>query len=437
MIRFNGLIFLTFIFLIHSIVYAKDFDPQSLIVKTKEGQVLPGHPKIISSRHLFKNYYVVWTKDLMKVEVDFSTNRLVEWTDRNYKSKKINLPQVSPPPSWLFLMKNKVDTPFNDPGAENIWSHWQSTGISLSRAYKWPERNAYETIIVAVVDTGVEYTHEDLKDIMWKNQDEIPNNGIDDDENGYVDDIYGISPLKRDENGTPSSDPMDYHGHGTHVAGIIGATQNNNVGVAGIASNVKIMAIRAVPGSSDETDVDVVESFLYAAKNGAKIINCSFGKRTNEGGRIVAETIKHIGDKYGVLVIAAAGNESRNIDMYPIYPGSFPNNHLLVVGATTSYGQFAYWSNYGTKNVDVAAPGASIYSTLRGNGYAWLSGTSMASPTTAGVAAEVLSNFPHLGPLEVKKLLIETVSIVGTYSGKVLSGGRVDLYKALLKANEQ
>jgi subtilisin family serine protease len=224
----------------------------------------------------------------------------------------------------------------------------------------------------------------------------------------------------------------DGHGHGTHVSGTIGAAQNNGVGIAGVASNVSIIGIRTVPNAADELDVDVVEAFLYAARQGARIINCSFGKANNEGGLVVSETIKYIGEEYGVLVVAAAGNDSSNIDVNLTYPASFPNDNLLVVASTSSLlGGLSYFSNYGAKNVDVAAPGSSILSTTPGNSYGSMSGTSMASPNTAGVAAEVLSNFPQLSPVELKERIIRSVAPVTSFRNRMIAGGRVDLYSAL------
>jgi len=306
--------------------------------------------------------------------------------------------------------------------------------MSVNRAYREVINGQESKVIVAVVDTGVDYNHEDLKDVMWKNTAEIPGNNIDDDGNGYIDDVHGINTLKRDSNGNATGDMADTHSHGTHVSGIIGAKQNNSVGIAGVAGNVKIMDIRTVPNNGDELDVDVVESFLYAAKNGAKIINCSFGKAHNEGGLAVSETIKHIGETYGVLVIAASGNSSQDIDRRLTYPASFENEHLMVIASTSKRGGMSYFSNYGKKNVDLAAPGSSIYSTTPGNRYSSMSGTSIASPASAGIAAEVLSQNPQLRPLELKELLMNSTTKVGRFSSKLVTGGRVDLYSALQKA---
>ena len=286
------------------------------------------------------------------------------------------------------------------------------------------------------MDTGVDYNHEDLKNVMWTNPGEIAGNGIDDDGNGYVDDIHGINTLVRDQDGQATSDMYDTHSHGTHVSGSIAAEQNNGKGIAGIASRVKIMGIRTVPNSGDELDVDVVEAFIYAAKNGAKIINCSFGKSKNEGGQAVSEAIDYIGKNYGTLVIAAAGNDSKNIDRRLTYPASFQNDNLLVVASTTKHGRMSYFSNFGLKNVDVAAPGSGVHSTVPGNRYASYSGTSMAAPNTSGLAAEVWAHFPELGPLAIKKILMKSVTKISRFSTKIKSGGRIDLEKALLLAAE-
>ena len=213
--------------------------------------------------------------------------------------------------------------------------------MSVTRTYANRRSSPKQEIIVAVVDTGVDYNHEDLP--MWINEGEIAGNGIDDDNNGYIDDIYGINTLVRDADGNATMNIMDTHNHGTHVSGSIAAIQNNNTRLLGLHQmQKKIMALRTVPNRSDETDVDVTEAFIYAAKNGAKIINCSFGKSHNERGMMVRDAINHIGEEYGALVVAAAGNSMRNIDMYPAYPASFDSENLLVVASTSSSGNFSY-----------------------------------------------------------------------------------------------
>lgn len=400
-------------------------DESRLFVKVKNN--LPEHELIKKSKHLFGQYYLIETTNASKLALEIKDQ--VAFVEKNYYAGENKLPEPE-------AIKNEPIrdnfTAFNDPRVNRIWSFRDGVdhGVSVNRSYLAPLGLEKEEIIVAVVDTGVDYNHEDLKSNMWVNSAEIAGNGIDDDQNGYIDDVHGIDTLER-VGGVATGDPMDTHSHGTHVAGTIGAIQNNNVGIAGIASNVKIMAIRTVPNRGDETDADVVESFLYAAKHGAKLINCSFGKKHNEGGMVVNETMNHIGATYGTLVVAAAGNDSSNNDRSPKYPASFDSDYLLVVASTSSGGGMSYFSNYGKATVDIAAPGSGVYSTVPGNRYRSMSGTSMACPTTVGVAAEVWSHFPELGALELKQSLMDSVTPVGRFQNRMVSGGRVDLYQTL------
>lgn len=402
-----------------------------LVIKLEDGQILPKHKLIKNSKNLFENYFVVFSDDIETLKNDLLQNKSIQYIDYDYKSQKSDLPEVQ---EIKILEKNADDLGFNDPYAVSQWAlgNLENHGMSVTRTYTNRRSSPRQEIIVAVVDTGVDYNHEDLP--MWVNENEIPNNGIDDDNNGYIDDINGINTLVRDSNGNATMNVMDMHSHGTHVSGSIAAKQNNNIGIAGIASNAKIMAIRTVPNNSDETDVDVTEAFIYAAKNGAKIINCSFGKSHNERGMMVRDAINHIGEVYGVLIVAAAGNSMRDIDSFPTYPASFESENLLVVASTSSNGDFSYFTNYGLVGVDVAGPGSAIISSVPRNRYSSMSGTSMASPNVAGVAAEVLANFPDLKPTELKQILMDSSYQTPVYASKIKSGGRVDLERALEQA---
>ena len=410
----------------------KKYSPDRLIIKMKEGVTPPSLTNVIKVQHLFKSVYTIYSKNITKLEKELANNQDIIYIEKDYYGSRDKLEKRE----YLDFKSDSFNAtnPFNDQYVNKQWTLLDSelNGISVKRAFLNRRTMPREEIIVAVVDTGVDFSHPDLP--IWSNENEIPDNGIDDDGNGYIDDIYGINTLVRDQNGNATMNTSDAHGHGTHVSGSIGAIQNNNIGVVGVASNVKIMGIRTVPNRSDELDVDVIEAFIYAAKNGAKIINCSFGKSHNEGGQAVSEAIEYIGKEFGVLVVAAAGNSSRNIDTTPSYPASFTNDSLLVVASTSKYGGLSYFSNYGQKGVDVAAPGSGIYSTYPGNRYSSMSGTSMASPNTAGLAAEILSHFPNLTPFELKKIIMNSVTKIGSMTSRLVSGGRIDLEKSLVAA---
>jgi subtilisin family serine protease len=408
-----------------------NFTTDKMFVKVQSGETLPSSKFIKSSKKVFDGLYIVETENVILLEKELSSNKAVKYTQKNYIRQRVLGERTE---AKEFMVQEESGATFNDPSLSKQWSLAGDSGhgVSMLKHYEQSNNAALTTTIVAVVDTGVQVDHEDLKDVVWVNEGEIAGNGIDDDQNGYIDDVNGINTLKRVD-GVPTGDISDGHGHGSHVSGIIGATQNNNIGIAGIASAVQIMGIRTVPNNGDETDVDVVESYMYAAKMGAKIINCSFGKSNNEGGQVVNETIDYIGSNHDVLVVAAAGNDTSNIDNKKAYPASFESDYLLVVASTTKSmnGSLSYFSNYGSDSVDLAAPGSSIYSTVSGNSYASYSGTSMASPTAAGVAAQVRSTYPELTALEIKKALMNSVTPVSKFKGKMLSAGRVNLVKAL------
>ena len=406
--------------------------PNELVIKMKAGKSLPKLSKSAQVQNLFGSVFIIRNTNADLLEKQLKNNPDVEYTERNH-SRAVSLPTPQIDNNSYDKNNDKTVSQFNDPRASKVWSFDDAEyfGVSVDAAYKLYSTQATTPVIVAVIDTGVDYTHEDLKDVMWMNPNEIPGNGIDDDNNGYVDDVYGINVVVRDSKGVATTNVKDAHSHGSHVSGTIAAKQNNKLGIAGIASNARIMAIRGVPNNTDETDINIAEAFIYAAKNGAKIINCSFGKGSNEGKNLIPDTLQYIQDNYGVLVVAAAGNSSQDIDRSPTYPASHKNDNLLIVASSTSSNTLSGFSNYGKISVDVAAPGSSIYSTTPGNRYENMSGTSMASPTTVGVAAEVLSHYPNLTPIQLKKVLMDSVTPVARFKDKVVSGGRIDLLNAL------
>lgn len=426
----------------------KRFHPNNLFIKMKAGETLVNSPLIKSSKKIIGSLYLVKSQNPEALAQELRSLDSVEYSQLDFYGEKRQMPKLEVLES-LTSLKNFVRpnlTNFNDPDAAKLWAFNANAGMDVSGAYTTlgTRAQALKPVIVAVVDTGVDHTHEDLKNIMWRNEKEIPGNGIDDDNNGYIDDIHGINTLVRDAQGRATMNTMASHWHGTHVSGTIAAEQNNGLGIAGVASNVKIMAIRTVPDDADELDSDIVEGFKYAAKMGAKVINCSFGKSNNEGGMVVRDVINEIGQKYNVLVVASSGNDSNNPfggcsgwcnnDTRLKYPASFDSENLLVVASTMSNGSMSNFSNTGIKTVDVAAPGSNIYSTINGGKYGMASGTSMAAPNTSGVAAMILGAYPNLTAVQLKNIIMNTVTPVPAFSKLIVTGGRVNLKAALQKA---
>ncbi len=486
--------------------------------------------------------------------------------------------------------------------ALKVWPHQDLLangvpGISLDKAYELLKGRKSKTVVVGVIDSGIDINHEDLKDVIWTNPKEIPNNGIDDDKNGYIDDIHGwnflgdiyeenmeyvrivrdgntadpqyAEALKKyekelgqtqktlerysttsqtlneadaflrvktgkteytqddlatlisssDEKTAQSaqfvSNLLGYFGsvneakeslgeaikyyetkskfhlnkelnarkilgdnpndinnraygnnnvigpnldgalHGTHVGGIIGAVRNNGLGFNGVADNVALMVVRAVP-DGDEYDKDIALAIRYAVDNGAKVINTSFGKGFSPNPKWVRDAIKYAASK-DVLIVNAAGNDTNNIDTDITYPddnveGEEYANNVITIGALNyEYNQYllANFTNYGKQNVDIFAPGVQIYATAPGNTYKFLQGTSMASPEVAGIAALIRSYFPKLKATQVKDILIKSgisiafdVAISGDEANKrpfselCKSGKIVNAYNAILMAKQ-
>lgn len=286
----------------------------------------------------------------------------------------------------------------NDPSYPSLWGleNNGATGlvdadIDASQAWNY---GTSTSVVVAVIDTGIDYTHPDLQANIWTNTREVAGNGIDDDSNGYVDDIRGWNFVAGTNN------PMDDNSHGTHVAGTIAAVGNNGIGVTGVAWNAKVMALKFLDSSGSGLLSGAVSAIDYARTNGAKIINASWG-----GGSFSSVLDSAIQRFYsaGGIFIAAAGNEASNNATVGSYPANY--NNVISVAASTSSDTLASFSNYGT-NVEIAAPGASILSTVPGNAYSSFSGTSMAAPHVAGAMALLWGQAPSLTPAQLTDLVM-------------------------------
>lgn len=257
---------------------------------------------------------------------------------------------------------------------------WPLQTIAAPRA--WNLTTGSEDALVMVSDTGIDLTHPDLVGNLWVNQREIPGNAKDDDQNGYTDDIHGMNAI------TGSGDPQDDQGHGTHVAGIIGAVGNNNIGMSGVAWRVRLIAGKFLGRTGSGSVANAVKTINYAIslrKAGYNLvaINASWGAPAHSA--VLLDAVKAAADA-GILIVAAAGNSSSNNDRFSFYPASYAAPNVIAVASSDSVGRLSSFSNYGERSVHLAAPGDSIYSTIRGGKYGVKSGTSMAAPYVSGVA---------------------------------------------------
>lgn len=315
------------------------------------------------------------------------------------------------------------DTDFSELwGLHNTGQTGGTKNADINAPQAWNTQMGSKNVVVAVIDTGVDYEHPDLADNMWTNSGETAGNSKDDDGNGFVDDVYGYNWL--DSNG----DPMDDHSHGTHVAGIVGAVGDNNLGVTGVSPTVSIMALRFMGANGSGTTSDVAEAITYAADNGADIINASF-TGTNSS-TVMEQAIDYASDA-GVLFVAAAGNSGEDNDAIPNYPASYDIANILAVAATDSNDLLADFSNYGATSVDMAAPGESILSTTLDDDYEYKSGTSMATPHVAGAAAVLLAQKPNLSVKRLRNLLKDRGRKLNSLEDKTATGRRLRLNTSL------
>ncbi len=307
----------------------------------------------------------------------------------------------------------------------NVGQNGGKAKADLAALKAWLKTQGSSDVVVAVLDSGVDYTHPDLVTNMWLRPDTIP--AYKDDELGNFDDLHGFNAA---ENG---SDPMDDNGHGTHCAGIVGAEGNNDEGIAGINWNVQIMPLKFMGRGGFGTTKNAIEAINYAIdrkRNGVnvKVINASWGSLLYS--KALEDAIRAAGEE-GILFVAAAGNNSTNNDKRPHYPSNYDLPNVISVAALDRNDNLASFSNFGVKTVHVAAPGREILSTWLKDDYREASGTSMATPYVAGVAALILANEPKLSMEKLRERILKSVDRLDSLDGKVKSGGRINAEKAL------
>lgn len=327
---------------------------------------------------------------------------LVELGRSSKKRTAERLAEFMRHPEVDYVVENFKLKAFQLPNDPEISKQWSVSKVRAAEA--WSQGVGSRSVIVAVIDTGVDFKHPDLQDNIWINKKETPGNGVDDDQNGVVDDVHGYDFQANDADPTDETSSQN-PGHGTHCAGIVGAVGDNGKGITGMSQQVSIMALRFLDANGMGDLMNAVKSIDYAIKNGAQIISASWGAAVGAAqAQPITEAIGRANDA-GVLFVAAASNDGKNNDQYEVYPANTPLPNMITVAASTSSDGKPSWSNFGQGKVSVSAPGEAIYSTLPKEKFGELSGTSMATPLVSGLAALMLSHRSDLKPTEVKALM--------------------------------
>jgi thermitase len=371
--------------------------------------------------------------DAQKVAEQYSQmSDLVIYAEPNIQIKLDDPANTSAPISPLNYTPSEDDlTGPNDPMFDEQWA-LNNTGQNggkekahVDALKAWLKTKGSDKVVVAVLDSGVDYTHPDLVSNIWFRPDSIPQ--YTDDELGTFNDEHGFNATDN------LSDPMDDNGHGTHCAGIIGAEGNNDEGIAGINWNVQIMPLKFLGRGGFGTTKDAIEAINYAVDRKQKgvnvrVISASWG--STQYSKALEDAIRAAGEA-GILFIAAAGNDGSSNDKRPHYPSNYDLPNVMSVAALDRNDQLASFSNFGTKTVHIAAPGKDILSTWLNDQYREASGTSMATPYVSGVAALVLASEPNLTVAKLRERLLKSVDKLDNLSDKVESGGRLNAAKAL------
>ncbi|MFN7729753.1 MAG: S8 family serine peptidase [Bdellovibrio sp.] len=336
-------------------------------------------------------------------------------------------------PNYIYRINR---TP-NDPLLGNLWglrnvgqadseNHSGLKGLDVDAEKAWDISTGSSSVVIAVIDTGVDYNHPDLKDNVWVNEVELNGlAGVDDDNNGYVDDVHGMNFTEASK---PVANGLDDHGHGSHCSGVIGARGDDGRGIVGLNWNVRIMPIKFLGADGGGSLEGAILAIDYATKMGAKILSNSWG-----GGGF-SQTLKEAIERSnaaGTLFVAAAGNDGSNNDSSPTYPANYEVPNILTVAAIDNRGNLASFSNYGKKTVHVGAPGVNVYSAVVGGGYDSWSGTSMATPHVSGIAGLLAASEPSLTGVEMKERIMSTARRIPALVGKTKTGGLSSAYNAL------
>lgn len=399
-----------------------NFVPGQVIVKFKKGSSIQSFNKGKASAMGMKhqggwssmNMHVYGTANSATVQAtidELKNNPDVEFVEPNYILGKTEVEVGQKMTKSEAVQSGDIQSQVNT---------MSQTGASIHAEDAWAAGAGSATPIVAIIDTGVDLDHEALIDAIWVNPGEVANNGIDDDHNGYVDDINGWDFSQNDNN------PNDGDGHGTHVAGIVRGTTEDlfNPGTP----KVRIMAVRFLDNNGSGTTADAIKGIYYAVNNGATVLNNSWGGASYS--HALLEAIAYSYQQHTIFV-AAAGNASQNADAHPMYPAAYDVPNILSVAATTDADNLAWFSNYGATTVQVASPGQSIMSSYPGDLYCPMSGTSMAAPFVSGIAALMAREKPTMWGYQIKNLIMSTGDYKANLLNKVSTARRVNVLSAV------
>ena len=430
-----------------------DHVPGELIVKLRDGKFnafmadksIKGVAVNRSVKVSFGDFVVVKTDNTksLKSHIDsLNKNLNVEYAEPNY------IYSINTDGSILDHMASAdydaYTSPVNDPKYGKLWGlnnrgdndptgTTGKAGADISAEKAWESFGVgSKAVKIAVIDTGVDYTHPDLKNNMWVNEAEANGEeGVDDDGNGYVDDIHGYDFANND------GDPRDGHSHGTHCAGTIAAEHNNGLGVAGVMSEASIIAVKFLTDRGSGTTENAIKSVDYATIVGADIMSNSWGG--GGASQALKEAIERANEA-GILFTAAAGNSASNNDTRPHYPSNYQVDNVVSVAAHNIKDQLASFSCYGKRTVHVAAPGRNILSTVKAGGYKSYSGTSMATPHVSGILGLLVANegkFSKADMADIRERLMKSSVPVRAYRRKTISAGRANAYNLLAKEYPQ
>jgi len=358
--------------------------------------------------------------DVAATVAKYNTLPEVEYAEPNYEIEQDVVDRSE------FIPVLPRDPRFNDQWAlANSGQRGGTEGADISATRAWATTTGSDKVVVAVLDSGVDYTHEDLAPNMWTRPANLA--PYHDNELGTIDDTNGFNAIDN------SSDPMDENGHGTHCAGIIGAEGSNDIGISGVNWKVQIMPLKFMNAGGFGTTKDAIEAINYVidrkkAGVNVRIISASWG--STQKSRALEEVIRKAYES-DILFVAASGNASTNNDRNPHFPSSYNVPNVISVAALDRNDQLAKFSNFGVKSVAIAAPGVDILSTWLGNEYEEKSGTSMATPVVAGVAALIVAEHPRISVDDLKKKVLASVDPLPGLKDKVTTGGRVNAAKAV------